>query len=426
MTNNMSNIKKEVLARILNVLLRGISMALRLVLILVLAKLLPPADLGVFGLMIATVSFGALILGADFFAYSQREMLARPAEGRWFVIAHQVRAYLILYLMLLPLYLLIFIFDLLDWKYVVWFFVLLILEHISQEINRLLIVMHKQIEASLIIFLRIGSWVIILIPLMYLNEQFRSLNYIYFLWTLGLLLAVIVGGFIVLRSIPIRNKIIIDNKWLKKGFKVGIFFLVATISFQGILTFDRYAVEYFSNLELLGVYVFYASIVIGAYSLLDPAVISFLYPRMLESYQKGDLISYKKTFKELIYSTLFVSIALGLIIWLLTPFLITWVDRTIYTEYLNGLYLLIVAGFFISIGYIPHYALYSMKKDKVIIASQVASVIVFFISLNLIKLDNGIETVSFAVLASFSSMFFLKMISLIFYNRVILSKNKGV
>lgn len=402
--------KKELITRILNVALRGLSMGSRLILIFALAKFLTPAELGLFGLMLATVSYSVLVVGADYYTFSQRELLARPPEKWSVVIQHQIKAQLFLYAILLPAQSVIFVFDLMDWQYALWFFALLVLEHIAQEINRLLVAMHRQLMASWVLFIRMGSWVLIVIPLMYFFEAYRTLTAIYTAWMIGSALAILLGLYAIKQTLPVWEKVQIDYSWLKKGFKVGGLFLLATLCFKGLLTFDRYAVEALSSLETLGVYVFYIGIVMGAYNFLDPAVFSFLYPRMLQSYQMKEQDRYQKTFRELIVSTILISTLLAAIIWFVTPWLIQWVDKPVYSNYLNSLGLLIAAGFVYALGYIPHYALYAMKADKWIVASHIVALITFFVSLALFELNNGIETVALALLLAFGCMSILKMV----------------
>ncbi|MCF6251016.1 MAG: hypothetical protein L3J75_07070 [Methylococcaceae bacterium] len=402
--------RKELGTRLLNIALRGLSMGSRFLLIFALAKLLSPTELGSFGLMMATVSISVLIVGADYYTYSQRELLARPAEQWSFVIQHQMKAQLVLYSVLLPVQLLIFIFGLIDWQYMLWFFTLLILDHIAQEINRLLVAMHKQLIASFVLFIRMGSWVLVIIPLMYFYEQYQNLTSLYFSWMIGSTLAITMGGLAIKQALPVWNKEPTDFKWLKKGFKVGGLFLLATICFKGLLTFDRYAVEAFSSAETLGVYVFYIGIIMGVFTFLDPAVFSFLYPRMLQSYQMQEKDKFQKTFRELVFSTLIISALLAVSLWFLMPFIIGWVDKLIYAEYLDSLIFLIPVGFIYAVGYIPHYALYAMKEDKWIISAHISAIIVFFSSLAVFQLKNSIQTVASALLFAFSWMAIVKIV----------------
>ena len=97
--------------RLANMFLRGLSMGSRFVLILVLAKLLEPAELGLYGLFLATVSFSIMLVGADYYTYSQRELLSQPRDRWSFVLQHQALATVLLYGLILPAHLLVFWLD---------------------------------------------------------------------------------------------------------------------------------------------------------------------------------------------------------------------------------------------------------------------------------------------------------------------------
>lgn len=417
--------RKEISKRLLNVFLRGLSMAGRFILIFSIAKLLTPAEVGVFGLMLATISFSVLLVGADYYAYAQRELLARPPELWSFVIQNQIKAQLILYCVLLPAQLVIFFYGLMDWQYASWFFALLLLEHIAQEINRLLVIMHKQFMASWVLFVRMASWVFFVIPLMVLYPEYQNLKTLYAAWLIGCAAAIVIGLIAVKKTVPIWCWQPTDKIWLKKGFMVGGSFLLASISMKGLLTFDRYAVEALGNPDLLGVYVFYIGIVTGLYSVLDPAVFSFLYPRMLSSYQMHRKDEYQKAFKELMWSTLIISLLLAVFIWIITPYIINWIDKPIYTEHLESFGLLIFAGFMYAIGYIPHYALYAMKADKWIMSAHITSLVIFFMGVTMLHLESGIQTVSIAMILAFSWMAIVKSVGYL-YTKQQSYLNKGL
>jgi O-antigen/teichoic acid export membrane protein len=119
---------------------------------------------------------------------------------------------------------------------------------------------------------------------------------------------------------------------------------------------------------------------------------------------------YQQTLKELITSTFFISLLIAFFVWFVAPWLIEWIDVPIYLSYLGSLGLLIAAGFVYALGYIPHFALYAMKSDGWIVVSHITALIMFFVSLALFKLDNGIETVALALLLAFSCMAMLKLV----------------
>ncbi|MDA7802557.1 hypothetical protein N9K08_03885 [Gammaproteobacteria bacterium] len=391
---------KEIYKRIINVSIRGLAMGSRLFLILFIAAFLQPNEVGSFGLMIATVSFSVLLLGGDYYVHSQRELLSRPKREWSMVIYNQMRANFLLYLLILPLLILIFVFSILDWAYVPLFFTLLVFEHIAQEMNRLLIAMQKQLLASTVLFIRTGAWVFVIIPMMLFFEHTRNLNTLYIAWVVGCASAIFIGLFGIKQALPIWRTEPFNKSILLKGFKVSFLFLIATLSMRGLFTFDRYAVEIIGSGDLVGVYVFYITLIIGLYGILEPAIFSFLYPRMLESYQMKKANEFIINFKELLITTLVSCMILIPVTWLIVSIGVGFLSNQIYAEYIDALYFFILTGFFYSIGMVPHYALYSMKGDYWIIFANISSILIFFTIITFLDWDSVIKLVSFALFLS--------------------------
>ena len=406
-------VNAELFKRVLNVLIRCLAMGSRLLLIFAVAKLLRPDELGSFGLMVAAVAFCVLLLGGDYYTYSQRELLSRPDTEWPLVIQNQIRAHLILYAALLPFHLLIFVFGFLDWVYVPLFFTLLLFEHIAQEVNRLLIAMHRQLLASVVLFVRSGSWVFVTVPMMYFLENTRNLGTLYAAWIIGCAVAILLGISGIKRALPLWRKEPFDRDLLVKGFKVCALFLLATLCFRGLFTFDRYMLDIFSSKEIVGVYVFYMTLIMGLYNLLEPAIFSFLYPRMLQSYQTKQIDKYISTYKELFISTMACCILLVPIIWFVMPILVGMIDDPIYAEHSDGLVFFIFIGFAYAAGMVPHYALYAMRGDNWIVSAHVSSILVFLIVLEFFELESGIYLVSSALLLSLLWTGLIKTIGMI-------------
>ena len=383
-------------------------MGSRFLLIIGIAKLLEPSEVGIFGLILASVSLSVLIIGADFYVYSVRELLARPKDKWFFVIQHQLIAQVILYLFLLPLQLIFFFAGWLEWEYIFWFFCLLIVEHLSQEVNRLLVAMEKQILASFIMFVRQGLWVWVVLPIMYFFPSLQNLNNLFLAWLVGSLTAFIFGGLCVTKQLQFKYLHPIDKKWIIKGLQTGGWFLFATICFKGILTIDRFAIEFFSDLETLGAYVVYIGIVMSAFLFLDPAIFSFLYPKLLKTYQAHDFEQYEKTYKELATSTFVIGILLSLIIILLTPWVVSWIDNPSYIQHQDSIYILTLAGFLFGINNIPHYGLYAKRQNVWIISSHISALLLFLMAIAQQTFSSVILNVGIALCIAFGWMFVLK------------------
>lgn len=363
--------------RLINLGLSAVALGSRLLLIVALAKLLEPAEVGLYGLFAATVAFSLIVIGGDFYTYSQRELLSSPPERRSFVLQHQMLAAGLLYVVLLPLPGIVFWLEVMPWRLATWFFALLVAEHIAQEMDRLLIALHRQLIASTVLFLRVGLWAWIIVPLMWLHPELRCLETIFAAWLAGCLLAIVLGGSVIWWNTRPWQLWRIDSAWIQRGIVVSLTFLVATLSSRALLTFDRYAVEYFSSTEFLGAYVVYAGMAMTISNILDPAVFAFLYPRLVSAYKTGDIEKYKSTMREMALSAAGLSVIVALAIAALAPYLFDWIDKPIYSEHLEILWMLQLAGVIYILSRVPHYGLYARGADKSLMAAHIMALPVF-------------------------------------------------
>jgi len=394
---------------ILNIFLRGITLISKLFLIVFLAKLLPPEQIGVYGLVIATISYALYLVGFDFYTFSTREIVSCD-EDQWpSMIRDQAVFSLIMYIVIFPSLLAVFIFDVLEWGIVGWFYTLLVLEHISQELNRLLIAMGRPITASVVLFVRMGAWCFVAIALMLQFPMTRSLTTIWSAWLLGTLVSVFLAVFS-LRHLNWKqtSQDPVNWAWLKNGARTAFIFFLGTIALRGIFTLDRYIMKYYVGLEILGVYVFFVLIGNGLYSLIDAGVIVFVYPKMVGAYRKGNFEEYRKNIKELILGILITIMMLLIGLWLFINPLLDFVGKVEYSRNINSFWLIMFAICIWCVSMIPHYILYSKGKDKIIIISTWITFAVFtFLSLILVP-SYGLQGIAYSLIVSFTINLVLK------------------
>jgi O-antigen/teichoic acid export membrane protein len=397
--------------RAANVALRTLASGSRFALIILLARFLDPAQIGLYGLFAATVGFSMLAIGGDYYTYSQRELMASPRERWSFVLQHQALATGLLYLLLLPPQWLIFGLDLLPATLVIWFFALLLVEHVAGEINRLLVAMHRPLVASWVLFLRLGAWVWVVLPILWLEPSARGLTTVFLAWLLGAMLSIAVGLRVVWRDAAPWQAHPIDWRWLGRGYKVGLLFLTASLCFKALTTADRYVVEHLVGPELLGVYVLYIGIAMALMTVLDPAIFSFLYPRIVNAWRQQDRPTYRRLMRELAWSTVGLSVLLALLIAALAPYVFDWIGRPIYGEHQPLLWLLLAASAAYGIGMVPHYGLYAKGADRVILTAHVSSLLVFAAVAALVARPAPFAAAAWGLLAAFLWMGGLKFVA---------------
>ncbi len=400
--------KSKILERLFNLALRGLSMGSKFVLVIFLAKYLSVEDIGLYGLIVATVSFSIILLGGEFYTYSQRELLSESSNRWCWILQHQSLATILLYFLILPLQLLVFYNGWLPLELISLYFLLLVSEHIAQEINRILITFQQQLIASFILFFRLGAWCWVVIALFILDDTSHNIETVLFCWLVGSVVSVIVGAVFIIKQLSELKFAKVDISWIKKGYKVAFKFFCATLCFRAIMTADRYFMDYVGGKDLLAVYVVYVSIAMAINSVLVPAVFSFVYPKLVSNYKKNRLIEYKKNIRELFWSVIMLGGGVAFVIGLLSPYVFEWTDKKILLEHIAILWLLLIMSFLYSLSMIPHYILYAKNLDGKILISHIVGLVIFFLGSATAVLINDPNFVLYSLIASMFSLFSVK------------------
>lgn len=377
-------LETAVITRIVNIGLRGATLLSKFALVFFLASFLEPQDLGLYGLLVAAIGYSLYLLGFDFYVFTTRELIGtvRTTWGR--LLKSQCALSVILYLIFIPLLSLLFMAGLLPWSVAIWFFALLVLEHVSQELNRLLIAASEQIWASIILFLRSGLWAMLVVALMWSFPAYRSLDTVLQGWFSGCALACLVG-IIKLYSMRLGGwSSSVDWPWIVKGLKVVLPFLMATLAIRAAFTLDRYAFEYLEGLQALGAYVLFIGMCSALLAFLDAGVFAFSYPKLIAHWRNKQPDLFFKELRGLGIQTIAVCLTFVAGSLLILDSLLRWLGKALYLDYQYLFYWLLLASTFYCVSMVPHYALYAMGRDKVIINSHVVSLLLFVMSIFLL------------------------------------------
>lgn len=365
------------LMRLLNMGLRGSTLIAKFILIFFLARLLEPQAVGLYGLLIATIAYCLFLVGFDFYTYSTRDLLKHDKEIWGQLFKSQGAFFGLTYLIVLPLTLFLFVFDLLPWAVVLWFLVLLVLEHISQELNRLLVVLSAQLIASLVLFLRSGAWCLLAIGLMFWKPEYQHLNTVLAFWVGGNLLAIALGVWHCSKLRVGGWHLAIDWDWIRKGLKVAIPLLIGTLALRGIYTLDRYWFEALVSREVLGAYVLFIGMCNALMAFLDAGVFMYSYPALIRKYNASDQAGFKLEMKRLWWLTVALSAIFVGVSVLALPWILRWLNHPVYVENQALFWWLLASTVMYALGAVPQYGLYAQNKDKPIVGSHVMALVLF-------------------------------------------------
>lgn len=402
--------------RLLNLGLRALTLVSKFVLIFILAKFLGAAEVGLYGLIAATIGYCLFAIGLEFYTYSMRELIASPLDEQSAILRDQVVFYFFAYVFFLPLLILLFIGGTLPWGQVGWFYVILVLEHVAQELNRVLVALSLQLQASVVLFIRSGAWGLVLIPVLMAVPEFRELSVVFAAWSIGVFSACMLGIWWSIRRFSWSELPPVNWMWIKKGVKIALPLLIASLAVRGLFTFDRYWVDSIGGLHVLGAYVLYAGIGSAVISFLDAGVVVFFYQRLVMTARENDLLGFKAEMKKLRTNVL---LATGLltVLALGAGFLVVqWLNKPVYEENYHLLVWILAAMLVYGISHIPHLGLYAHGKDKVLMLSQLAALAAFFFITFVSKSVLGVMAVPVALFLTFVFMLVWKAIA---YNRLL-------
>lgn len=401
--------------RALNISLRGVTLASRFLFIFFVAKYLNPSDLGLYGIFTATVGYALYFVGLDFYVYTTREILKNGRDKWGGYLKNQISLSSVLYVVLIITLAAAMMTDKISSEQALWFIGILILEHINQEISRLLVAINKQTAASALLFIRQGLWAIVLVAMMWLQWIPGNLSSIYTLWFTSGVISLI-AGVVLLKKIKMGGwNTKINYAWIKDGIKVSGLFLIATLALRGLQTIDRYWVQYLNGLEVVGAYVLFIGMASTLMTFLDAGVFSFSYPTLINMYNQGDKKGFQQHLYKMSLTTIVITLIFIVVSLTLMPYLIAWTGKDIFNGYLEIYYILLVATVCNALGMIVHYALYAIGKDKVIIISHIGSLLVFAVTVYSLQNWNKVVAVPLGMVAAFLFIFVFKLAAYIKY-----------
>lgn len=366
----------EFLKNVMMLICRGGTLASKFILVLFLAKYVTLNELGIYSLITASVTYFIFLLGFDFYTYSNRELL-KTEDKRWgSAINNQFIFYCISYVLSIPIILIFFYLDIIPWEYFLYFYALLILEHSSQELMRLLVVMLKPMQANIQLFIRSGGWIFFFILYYYFTGNI-SLSSLFIFWIIADLLAITF-------SIACFDKYKVfylkfsefNFSWVITGLRIALPLLISTLALRGIYVVDRYILKYQADISSVGIYSFYSNMSNALISFVDAVIVVQFYPKLIKAYSNNDIVNYSEVLRSFKKRMIYFCIAIFTILASTFPIVAFFLGKSQFIENISVYYILLVSAVIYCIGLVYHFELYARDKDKPIIVSSLVSFIV--------------------------------------------------
>ncbi|TFH00432.1 MAG: hypothetical protein E4H13_07510 [Calditrichales bacterium] len=397
----------------LNLFFRGLAVAGRFLILIGIGRFFSTEDFGIYGLFHSTVMLALYFIGFDFYTFNTREIIARAPTSRLSIIRDQFVFHMVSYVVIGPLLLLIFYQEIIPVSYLLWFYLILIMEHVSQELIRIFTALKQSVFANFITFFKSGIWVYALwVVWLKGNNSIYQLDQVWLAWSLGLLLAVLLSAIYLSRlNLGSIRGIPVNWSWIWNGLKISIPFFISTIAYKIIEFSNRYFIDYFNSKTEVGIFTFYFGIANLINIVVFTGVIMVLYPTMYEIYLKNEIENFRKKVKQFTLLVIGSSLLMGLLLVLIIPLLLALIGKeSMYISHLDTYYLLILANVILNISLIPHYLMYIRKKDMQIMIVTLIGALANIV-LNLVLIPRwGLYGAAWSAIISFSVIFVLKYI----------------
>lgn len=363
---------------IMNIGIRGATLVSKFVLIFFLAMFFEASDVGLYGLITSSIGYALYAFGFDFYLYSGREIIGSDKNIIGSMIKNQFVLYSFSYVLLSPLFLIVFYKGFIPWRFAPAFFVILILEHIGQELNRILVALSSQLWASVLLFIRSGIWCLLVILMMYMSPASRNLNNLLYFWIFGSGFSCLLGIYVIRKYQFSGWSNAVDWQWIKQGVMTALPYFMTTLVFQALFTVDRYMMKIHFGDQILGSYVLFSSFAFAISTFVDAGVFVFFYPMLIQAHKNENKESFESIFKQMTKNVVFLVTILSVIAVVLIRPILLFTKKAIYLNNITIFYILLFAIWLQVLGWIPQYGLYAKRKDKEIIYSNLLAALLFF------------------------------------------------
>jgi O-antigen/teichoic acid export membrane protein len=374
--------------QIINLFLRISTMLSKSLLVFMIGAVLTNREIGEWGIISSTLTFLVLLVGLDVFFVSNHNIVGKSFADIKAEIIHQLAIYICAYLIVMPFFWALYYFKITPPSLTILLYVLLIFEHQSQEICRILNILDKQLISSVLLFLRYGFWVWIWFLFYVITGLGASLIVIIYCWIFAALLSTLFGYYflrkkfkLIINSDQILKEILNIDR-IRSSLKQSACFFYATLMVTFFFTVDKYLYGKYSSPEEFSLYVLYMTISLGVINFLDPLIFSFYLPKLIKAFKSDYIDGRESLVRRFMLLALIGSLLCCFFSFFLIAVYVKKVNRFNFSDNIDLLILVSLISFIYSINTASQLILYARMQSKVIFESIIfaipVSILVFF------------------------------------------------
>lgn len=390
--------------------LRASTLGAKFLLVIFLVTYFQPEELGMYGVLTAIIAYALFFLGLEFYNFTSRALVGVTPTEQVIIIRDQFILYFLTFIVLSPFFYLFFYTNIFPYSLCLWFFVITLVEHASNELMRIFIALARPHFANIIFFIRQGLWICILLPIFYLYPAARHFNLIFVAWLAGATVSIVIA-LAALHKLPWRMILVQPVQWRRigEGLKISRPFMISAFCALSLLYIERFFVNYYCGIEAVGIYTFYAGLSITLHTLVNTGVARMRLAQLISAWKENNSkLFYNESINMLKYTIYFV-IAFSIIcIALIIPF-ITLLNKPVYLNNIQVFYFLLFGAACRSVADVPLYTLYAQHKDRLILTINLTAFIIIIVGNSILVPHWGLTG---AAVSSATASFVLLLYSL--------------
>ena len=305
-----------------NLCVRAIGLAMRLGLVVYLARFLGMDEVGQFGLIQGAVSLTPVVLGWGVTYYLGRELVGRPPfeAGRLvrdrllLTIASLAAAGAVLAALMLT--------ETIEAPGALpWIAAILFLESLAFDLHFALISVGKPVAANFLLVVRSGLWVLPATGLGLAFPALRTLDFVLLCWTLALIANF--GALLpILAAWPLAaiTRARIDRDWIAARIRGSKLIYLNDLGIVGMAYLDRYIVHSMLDLRATGIFVLHWAVANAVHVLVTAATVQVSLPVLVSAYRQGGDREWRIELRALALRVLAIGAPLALLVFALAIF----------------------------------------------------------------------------------------------------------
>lgn len=322
--------------------------------------------LGSFGLIVSASIMVPVFAGFSLMYNISRDAVTQPLSEVTVSLIYYLNVILLIYAVLLVGAVVVgFYFEALGLAILI--FVVVLLEHLNNDLYVLLLNLSKPLLANFLHFLRSAAWMLLFMVAATLMPDVRALENILIGWIVGGILSFAVFLWFS-RGWPwdTTKNIEAFKNWVAREFKKSR--IVYAHNFVGTISqnIDRFIISYFLGLDLTGVYVFFGSVMSALINLLRTGVVQIARPSMIRAYKAQDE-SFKILYRKCMKQTVVFAICMAFLAWPLMYALILFMDKPLAGEWFSVFWLVLITFLFVIIVEVNRLIFYAAHRDDLIL-----------------------------------------------------------